>query len=232
MDILNLPQDFSQTVSLFPLSSEVLFPGLVQVLHIFEPRYVQLTEDALRGDKLITRALIKADLGSAVSAFPIDAIHPIVCIGKIISHTRLEDGRFNLVLVGICRARITGELDPKETGKLYRQAAVEFPSESSSTSAPEPQVRDQVLSALASALSGQSAQVQGMLKHLQAPDLPLGQMLDWIAHACGQSPDQQQRVLNAIDLDSRIESVMEIITTLTKGRPQTGIQFPPKFSQN
>jgi Lon protease-like protein len=112
--------DFDGTVRLFPLPNVVLFPQVVLPLHIFEPRYRQMTADALKGDRLLTMALLQSETDAAEMAPP---IHPVVCVGKIIVDQNLEDGRFNILLRGLSRARIVREL-PCE--KLYRSARVEL----------------------------------------------------------------------------------------------------------
>ncbi|MFM8272901.1 MAG: LON peptidase substrate-binding domain-containing protein, partial [Gemmata sp.] len=54
-------RDFAGTVRLFPLPNLVVFPHVVQGLHVFEPRYRRMTADALAGDRLIGMALLTAD---------------------------------------------------------------------------------------------------------------------------------------------------------------------------
>ena len=56
---LTLPHNFENKVRLFPLPNLVLFPGVMQGLHVFEPRYRQLMDDALAADHLITMAVLK-----------------------------------------------------------------------------------------------------------------------------------------------------------------------------
>ena len=89
-----LPPGFSNIVRLFPLSNVVLFPGVVQTLHLFEPRYRSLMADALSADELITMAYQMPEGQSSIVERP--AISDTVCVGKILSHTELEDGCYNL----------------------------------------------------------------------------------------------------------------------------------------
>ena len=81
----SLPEDFGNVVRLFPLPNVVLFPGIVQALQLFEPRYKALAEDALESDQLITMALIDSQWKTHQSDVP--SIAKTVCIGKILSHT-------------------------------------------------------------------------------------------------------------------------------------------------
>src|SRR3954451_7680336 len=95
-------------VPLFPLPNVVLFPRAILPLHIFEERYKVMTADALAGDRQIAMALLKP--GWEKSYYFRPAVDPIVCVGTILTHERLPDGRYNLFLQGTTRARIVKEL--------------------------------------------------------------------------------------------------------------------------
>src|SRR5262245_36186596 len=112
-----LPKDFTGSVRLFPLPNLVLFPHVVQPLHIFEPRYREMMEDALAGDGLIAMVLLAPGWERGYEGRP--AIAPVACLGKILSHERLADGKFNLLLRGVSRAAIRRE-HPAE--RAFRQA--------------------------------------------------------------------------------------------------------------
>src|SRR5436305_11828488 len=103
---------FGGTARLFPLPNLVLFPSVIQPLHIFEPRYRALMADALEDDRLMALALLKAGWEEDYHKAP--PIYPVVCLGRIFQEERLADGRYNLLLHGLCRARILEELP---TGK-------------------------------------------------------------------------------------------------------------------
>src|SRR5204862_2647939 len=84
------------TVPLFPLPNVVLFPRAVLPWHIFEERYLAMTADALRGDRLIAMALLKT--GWERDYYSTPAIEPVVCVGHILTHEQLADGKYNLLL--------------------------------------------------------------------------------------------------------------------------------------
>lgn len=103
----------AKRLKLFPLPKSVLFPGAALPLHIFEPRYRQLVEDALASDSIFAMARpLKEAHGEPLP------LEPVVCGGVIGASERLDDGRFNLVLMGVVRARIVRELP---SSKLYRE---------------------------------------------------------------------------------------------------------------
>lgn len=106
-------------LKIFPLPSVVLLPGSALPLHIFEPRYRELVTDALAGDKLFAMAQVVPGQERA----PLPDLEPMLCVGTISMHETLEDGRFNLVLSGVARARIVREL-PQAKG--YREVEAEL----------------------------------------------------------------------------------------------------------
>jgi Lon protease-like protein len=93
---------------IFPLPDVVLFPGAMLPLHIFEPRYREMTEAVLAG----TGVLGMATLVEADSKAELPPIHRIIGIGEIVAHEQLPDGRYNLLLRGISRATVDLELPP------------------------------------------------------------------------------------------------------------------------
>ena len=113
------PGEFSGTARLFPLPNLVLFPNVVQGLHVFEPRYRQLVKDALATDRFITLVLLKPGWEEDYDGAP--AIEPVACLGRVTWHEKLTDGRFNLRLRGIARLKIVEEV---KTDHLYRVARV------------------------------------------------------------------------------------------------------------
>jgi len=101
---------------LFPLPNVVLFPRAVLPLHIFEERYQAMTEKALEGSRRIAMALLQP--GWEKNYYGRPAIDPVVCVGRILTHEELPDGKFNFLLQGVARARIVRE----HGGKPYRVA--------------------------------------------------------------------------------------------------------------
>src|SRR3954470_1563852 len=107
-------------VPLFPLPNVVLFPRAVLPLHVFEERYKAMTADALRGDRQVAMALLKP--GWERDYYSRRAIEPVVCIGTILTHERLPDGKYNFLLQGHTRARVVQEADGEQD---YRVATLE-----------------------------------------------------------------------------------------------------------
>src|SRR5215471_1628130 len=115
------PQTFSGVVRLFPLPNLVLYPHVMQPLHIFEERYREMLEDALAGDRLIAMAMLEPGYEEDYDSRP--PIAEYACLGKVVAHRRLSDGRYNVLLLGVGRVRIVRELEPLRS---FRSAKVEW----------------------------------------------------------------------------------------------------------
>ena len=91
-------------ISIFPLSGALLLPGMELPLHIFEPRYRALVQDASARDRRIGMIQPQRPAEGA-------PLFSIGCLGRIGDVEALEDGRFNIVLTGETRFRMLRELD-------------------------------------------------------------------------------------------------------------------------
>lgn len=111
------------TLPLFPLGT-VLMPGASLPLHIFEPRYRQLTVDLVTGavpDKQFGVVAVRE--GWTPDDDGIDGLHLVGCTAELLDVRRLADGRFDVVTRGARRFRLL-ELDP--VSKPYLLGTVEF----------------------------------------------------------------------------------------------------------
>ncbi len=106
-------------IPIFPLPNAVLFPSVFLPLHIFEPRYRRMVEDALKADRLIGMTLLRPGWELEYEARP--PVYPIGCAGVMTHAEPLPDGRYNIVLRGLQKFRILGE----EGDQSYRRARIE-----------------------------------------------------------------------------------------------------------
>jgi Lon protease-like protein len=108
------------TIPVFPLAGALLLPRGQMPLNIFEPRYLQMFEDALRNHRLI--GMVQPDNAAPpVRSGP--ALHAVGCAGRITQFAESGDGRLLITLTGVCRFRIDEEL---ASATPYRQCAVSF----------------------------------------------------------------------------------------------------------
>jgi Lon protease-like protein len=106
-------------IPIFPLEVTMLFPGVSRPLHIFEPRYRAMVADALKGDRIIGMTTLKPGFEADYAGRP--PIYEIGCAGLITEVEELPGGRFNIVLRGLVKFRVTGEDD----SRAYRLARVD-----------------------------------------------------------------------------------------------------------
>ena len=111
-------KDLPNKIPIFPLSNFIIFPDTTVPLNIFEPRYIQMIDDSMRGNRMIGIVQPKKS-----GNFKKPDLYEVGCIGKITSFNETEDGRYLIVLNGINRFKILEEID---SSKLYRQYKVSF----------------------------------------------------------------------------------------------------------
>ncbi len=86
----------------------VLFPKTPMPLYIFEERYRTMVKEALAGNGELVIALLRT--GTEPGLSNISSVHDIACLGKIESYEELEDGKYNIVVIGVHRVRILREV--------------------------------------------------------------------------------------------------------------------------
>jgi hypothetical protein len=111
-------EDLPNKIAIFPLSNFIIFPKTNAPLNIFEPRYIQMLDDAMKGNRLI--GIIQPKKTGDLKK---PNLYDVGCVGKITSFNETEDGRYLIVLNGICRFKIISE---EKNDKLYRVCKVDF----------------------------------------------------------------------------------------------------------
>ena len=122
-DDIDVRVNFGKPMPVFPIDGLVMLPQQVIPLHIFEERYRQMVSQVLDEAGQIAMALFEGG-GWQADYQGRPPLRPSVCIGQIVQHEKLDDGRYNILLQGVCRARITQELPPSPT-RLYREVMLE-----------------------------------------------------------------------------------------------------------
>ena len=225
----SLPPDFDNTVRLFPLPKLVMFPGVMQALHVFEPRYREMVADCLASDRLLTLAMLYED------QFNDDGdpkIAQTVCLGRIESEVQMEDGRYTLMLVGEKRATIKREL---RTQLPYRMAEVEVFDEDLTVIDDQQGLRAKLVSTFRLLSEFNPAWDKTSIDSMLADDLPLCRLVDVTCYVAGLDPENQQRVLATFDLKTRTKLAIQLLQDQLEYVRQTlGTRrdFPPKFSLN
>jgi Lon protease-like protein len=218
--------DFDGVTRLFPLPNFVMFPHVVKPLHIFEERYRQMTQDALDSDNLLTIVLLKPHSEEEYAGEP--EIHDTACLVRIINDQRLPDGKFNILVRGLCRLRIEAEIP---TSKLYR-IAQGWPMPD--TAHPDsPSIRRALADGVRRWVPAQGQAIK-QLQELLDDAPPLGSLVDILSFALPLAPELKQELLEELDIETRAR---KLIDALREGpeqlpMPRERPKFPPDFSVN
>lgn len=179
-------------LAIFPLQGVLLLPGNSLPLHIFEPRYRNLVEDALAGPGVI--GLIQPR-GSVVEDELVEPeLYSVGCAGRIHRSQKLPDGRYLILLVGLSRFRVRAELPGQRGYRRVEAAYEEFGADSR-----EP---EQVLPDLGSLLAdvrtfGTSHGLEVDISELAT--IPPPQLVNGLAAALPFPPAEKQALLEASD---------------------------------
>jgi ATP-dependent Lon protease len=223
--------DFSGRVRVFPLPDLVMFPHVLQPLHVFEPRYRALFEAALADDRLIAMALLSPGWESDYDGCP--PVEPFACLGRIATHQRLDDGRYNLLLQGVRRIKLTAELPPHS---LFREAEAELCEDLYPTCGAQqrPQLRRQLLENF-KILLPKLPEAHEQLDQLLSSEIPLGMLTDLVAYALDLGLEFKLRLLGEPDVDARARLLLERLAKPLVGPYSSAGKadgFPPDFSLN
>jgi len=205
--------DLPQLVPVFPLDGVMLLPRGMLPLNIFEPRYLNMIDDAMSGDRII--GMIQTRAGGE-RARP--GLVGVGCAGRITSYAETPDGRYLITLTGISRFRVQGEL-PVHTP--YRQVRADFaPFEDDLQPSPEiPRAeRGRLLDGLKSYLESRGLEIDWQ----QARDAPLEALINSLSMALPFEPAEKQALLEAANLEERLRALMMLMSMGAAGSDDDG----------
>lgn len=233
-DEMSVHVNFGRPVPLFPLDGVVVLPQHVAPLHIFEPRYRQMIEHVLDGAGQIAMAVLVDPLRpNPVGTLP--RVRPAVCLGQIVRHERLPDGRFNILLQGICRARIVEE-QPPAADRLYRTATLEPVGLESPPPAPLTAVRNQIERLLGGQGLGSMAGAKPAMEWIADEDLSDQLVLELMTLTMIAEPKLRYALLAEPDAITRASMVLAELRHLdrmiTVARRQRPDRWPKGMSWN
>jgi Lon protease-like protein len=217
--------EFAGKVRLFPLPNLVFFPQVMQPLHIFEPRYRQMTADALEGDRLIALVLPRPGWEKDYAGNP--AIHAVACLGRILAEQKLDDGRFNILLRGTARIRVLEEI-AGET--LYRVARCEVLHEVPIADEGRSLFWRTTLIDKAPRWLPKQTEIADQFGKLLQSDLPLGALCDILAFALPLDAEFKQALLEELRVEARLQALHDFLDVSQAAASQR--KFPPEFSVN
>jgi len=195
------PHDLSR-VGLFPLPNVVLFPSQQLSLHVFEPRYRKLVSDVI--EQGLVLALPRLKPGFDASYYGAPPVFEICGIGQITEYSRLPDGRFNIVVLGLGRGRLLDELRSEPYRVARFSALPDAPPRS-------PMVLETLRTELlklvrrvAPSLSGPAKEIEARLRAAanssECADIAAGTLIE--------DPDERQALLEELDTSRRLTALI------------------------
>ena len=195
-----------KTISIFPLSNFIFFPQTTVPLNIFEPRYIQMVDDAMKGDRIIGMVQPKK------SNQTIPILYNVGCAGKIISFNETEDGRYLIVLDGISRFKILEELN---NDKLYRECKVNFDNFSNDIKNQKEEIKFSDLELIFKNLKSLFNKQGYTINWKELEKQSLDQTINALSMASPFSLEEKQVLLETINLNERKLKLEEILKTYT-----------------
>jgi Lon protease-like protein len=190
-------------VALFPLPEVQLFPHALLPLHVFEPRYRELVRDTLApsGSKLI--AMVELEPGFEAEYEGRPAVRSICGVGRVIAHESLPDGKSNLLLRGVHRARIERELAATHS---YRVAALEPLADCVPAGFDERAARA-TLALLADQIALKLPAGGDALRRLVRETEGASALADVLAAATLHDTDERRALLAELDVQARVDKI-------------------------
>ena len=190
--------NFPRKISIFPLRGAIFFPKTNLPLNIFEKRYVDMVEDALKGDKYIGMIQTKKVGGE---------VFKVGCLGKINNHEKTADGRILINLSGLSRFRIDQEIN---NNKLYREFSVSYEEFKEDINLKKYEVKNDLLKNLIHNSKKYFYQQGMLIDWNEISKLQAFQQIYTIAMISPFSVSEKQKILEVPDLNEAAITLNEI----------------------
>ena len=194
-------------IPVFPLSNFIIFPRTTVPLNIFEPRYIQMIDDCMKGNRLI--GMIQPKKTGNLKK---PNLYKTGCVGKITSFNETEDSRYLIVLNGICRYEIKSEI---ETDKLYRECKIDFGKYSNDLEEIKEELNFSDLKLIFNDLKSLFKKQGYLINWKDIEKQSLDQTINTLSMASPFTLEEKQVLLETKDLIARKKSLEDILNTYT-----------------
>ena len=191
-------------IPVFPLSNFIIFPRTTVPLNIFEPRYIDMIDDAMKSNRIIGMIQPKK------SDQNIPVLYNIGCAGKITSFNETDDGRYLIVLNGISRFKIVEEL---KNDKLYRECSVSFDSFQNDFEKSTEEIKFSDLQLIFKDIKSLFVKEGYLINWKDLEKQDLNQTINTLAMASPFSLEEKQILLETTNLNERKKKLEEILST-------------------
>ncbi len=200
--------NFPSKIPVFPLSNFILFPKTTVPLNIFEPRYIDMIDDAMKSNKLI--GMIQPKIKKDDQNTP--RLYDVGCLGKIISFTETDDGRYLIELKGIIRFNIIKEINSE---KKYREFSIDYNLFLNDLNEEKENIKFSDLELIFKDLKSLFEKRGFIINWKALEKQSLDETINALAMASPFSLEEKQILLEAQNLDIRKNKIAEILNTYT-----------------
>ena len=193
-----------EKIPVFPLSNFIIFPKTTVPLNIFEPRYIEMIDDAMKENRMIGM------IQPRNSNQDIPTLYDVGCVGKITSFNETEDGRYLILLSGISRFKIIKEL---ETKKTYRQFTIDFEDFLDDLNEKNEEIKFSDLELIFNNLKSFFIKQGYKINWKDLEKQSLDQTINTLAMASPFSLEEKQVLLEAVNIYDRKEKLSQILST-------------------
>lgn len=193
--------DLPQAIPVFPLDGALLLPGGQLPLNIFEPRYLNMIDDAMAGDRLI--GMVQTRGGDPERP----ALAQIGCVGKITSFAETPDGRYMITLTGVCRFETGDELPVATPYRQVRARFAPFEDDLQPQAPFAPVDKTRFLKALGRYLDHRGLGIDWDA----ASQAPTGALIDSLAMGLPFDAAEKQALLEAVTPADRAEALIALL---------------------
>ena len=202
-------ENFPKKISIFPLSNFIIFPKTTVPLNIFEPRYIDMINDALKSDKMI--GIIQPKNLNNIENSGSD-LHNIGCLGKITSFKETDDKRYMIDLKGLIRFEIINEFP---SNKKYREFEINYTKFEEDLSNKKENFNFTDLKLIFKDLKSLFEKRGFIINWKALEKQSLDETINALAMASPFSLEEKQVLLEAKNLDIRKSKIAEILSTYT-----------------
>ena len=194
--------DLPQLIPVFPLDGALLLPGGELPLQIFEPRYLNMVDDVMGGDRII--GMIQTRGGSSDRP----RLAEVGCAGRITSYNETSDGRYLITLTGICRFQAGEELDLRLP---YRQLRANYDRFGDDLDDEEADASEAARDRFATALKRYLNQRELDIDWETANEAPLEALVNSLCMGLPFDPAEKQALLEAPTLLDRFQALFALL---------------------
>ena len=201
-------KDLPKEIPVFPLSNFIIFPKTTVPLNIFEPRYLDMVNDAIKSNKLI--GMIQPKTSNYQLDIP--SLHEVGCLGKITTFRETEDGRILIELKGIIRFK---NLEEIKDNKKYRSLKVDFSDYYNDLEEQKEEIKFSDLELIFKGLKSLFEKKGFIINWKSLEKQSLDETINALAMASPFSLEEKQILLESVNLHNRKQKISEILSTYT-----------------